>query len=716
MPRRSSLQVTALISALFFLLAAGYLGAQEELAREISSHFTEAEKTASLECTLEAWQTKQPPFYFEYAGQESPGFIAGWQQSEGPVTPSPGGETHHYLYRDPATNLEIAADVRVMPDHHAIDWVLHFTNKGAADTPILEDIQPLHWAMKIKDDKYPLEHWATGSLGGYQDFGPQENECGPTNVFTIQPNAGRSSNGTMPFFNLQNDDQGIIGAIGWTGGWQCTFCRPHTVQTVDLGAGMQHTHLLLHPGETIRTPRIVLQNWKGGTWQDAQNAWRRLMLFAYSPREPDGGVVRPPLCDGTWGCELIDTKLKHLQQVAAIKMPYDVYWVDAGWYGDETPKPPATIDTNSPWYAQRGDWVPNAATYPHGLGPLGDAAKAAGLGFLLWIESETADANSARLKAHPDWFLTLGGNRPSLVDLGNPASRQALTDLVSSLIDQAHMTWYRQDFNVDPAEYWAAHDTPDRVGMTEINYITGLYQFWDDLRARHPGLQIDNCASGGRRLDVETCSRSIPLWRSDLCCSPIDPIGNQMLTQGLAPWVPLNNGSYGGLPPGVAETPATYTYSMRSAYSSGANIGGDPLAKLKPYLDEYRAVQPYFAGDFYPLLSYTPIQDIHTLDTDAWTAWQFDRPDLKSGLILALRRQDSPILTIQPQLHAIDAQARYDVEFRAVAGQGKTERMSGADLQHLAITIPETAGSMIIIYRQTPAKDIHWQPSLTAAP
>jgi frataxin-like iron-binding protein CyaY len=42
--------------------------------------------------------------------------------------------------------------------------------------------------------------------------------------------------------------------------------------------------------------------------------------------------------------------------------------------------------------------------------------------------------------------------------------------------------------------------------------------------------------------------------------------------------------------------------------------------------------------------------------------------------------------------------------------------MSGADLQHLAITIPETAGSMIIIYRQTPAKDIHWQPSLTAAP
>ncbi len=40
--------------------------------------------------------------------------------------------------------------------------------------------------------------------------------------------------------------------------------------------------------------------------------------------------------------------------------------------------------------------------------------------------------------------------------------------------------------------------------MTEIRYVEGHYAMWDELRARHPGLWIDNCASGGRRIDLET--------------------------------------------------------------------------------------------------------------------------------------------------------------------------------------------------------------------
>ncbi len=51
--------------------------------------------------------------------------------------------------------------------------------------------------------------------------------------------------------------------------------------------------------------------------------------------------------------------------------------------------------------------------------------------------------------------------------------------------------------------------------MTEIGHIEGLYKMWDDLLARHPGLRIDNCASGGRRLDIEMMSRSFAVWRTD---------------------------------------------------------------------------------------------------------------------------------------------------------------------------------------------------------
>ena len=108
-------------------------------------------------------------------------------------------------------------------------------------------------------------------------------------------------------------------------------------------------------------------------------------------------------------------------------------------------------------------------------------------------------------------------------------------------------------------ELFALADAPDRVGMAEIQHITGLYAFWDELLARHPGLIIDNCAGGGQRIDLETIARSVPLWRSDRQCWPFDPIAMQTQTQGLAPWIPLSAA--------VCEAPTQY--ALRSALGPG---------------------------------------------------------------------------------------------------------------------------------------------------
>ena len=127
------------------------------------------------------------------------------------------------------------------------------------------------------------------------------------------------------------------------------------------------------------------------------------------------------------------------------------------------------------------------------------------------------------------------------MNLGNPAARKGITEIVSSLVREGGLAWYRQDFNTDPENFWRAADAPDRVGMTEIRYIEGLYAFWDELRQRHPGLLIDNCASGGRRLDLETISRSAALWRSDFQCRPeFNPAGMQGQTYGISSWIPLS--------------------------------------------------------------------------------------------------------------------------------------------------------------------------------
>ena len=114
-----------------------------------------------------------------------------------------------------------------------------------------------------------------------------------------------------------------------------------------------------------------------------------------------------------------------------------------------------------------------------------------------------------------------------------------MQEYIGDMIEQNGIDYYRQDFNMEPDKYWARYDEPDRIGMKEIRHIEGLYAFWDYLLERFPGLLIDNCASGGRRLDLETIKRSAPLWRSDYYHYD-DPDGYQCHNFGLSFFLPFH--------------------------------------------------------------------------------------------------------------------------------------------------------------------------------
>jgi alpha-galactosidase len=270
-----------------------------------------------------------------------------------------------------------------------------------------------------------------------------------------------------------------------------------------------------------------------------------------------------------------------------------------------------------------------------------------------------------------------------------------MTDFVTNLLKDADVTWYRQDFNVEPEGFWAKNDTPDRIGITEMKDIEGLYQFWDGLRAAHPGLQIDNCASGGRRLDIETISRSVSFFRTDHACNFFDPLDNQRLTQALNIWLPFNCGVYAGVAPGTPNEGASLTYAMRSSYSAGWAFGTDRLAidAMKPGGDEFDEVRPFFLGDFYPLTTYSG-------DPAAWTIWQWHRSDMKAGIVLCFRRQGSATASMTPGLHAIEPDAQYSVETRAAFGKGQTSTMSGKDLANMTFTVPDKPGSLLVFYKK----------------
>lgn len=656
------------------------------------------------------WKSDRVPFSFRYEGKRSIDLLKKWETKIESL-PATNAQVHLYSYTDPVTRLTVSAEVRQYAEFHGVvDWVLRFRNDGTSDTPILEDIEPLHFEFAASPGNVFIRH-AKGSDAEAQDFMPMVEQLEPGSDQHYEPEWGRSSSGvSLPFFNLQTGDHGLVEAIGWSGNWKAEFSDDKDGNTISMASGMKKTHLLLHPGEEIRMPRIVLMSWTGGDWQKAQNAWRRLLFAHYTPQEK-GEPMRGPVLFGSWGSEPIAEKLAYIQWVHEHKIPVDVYAVDAGWYGDSVG---AEMDPTNPWWKNRGDWFPSPLYYPHGIKPLGDALKAAGIGFSLWIEPETTMPDKKIARDHPDWFLSRP-QPPSKADsdlqanLGNSAARQGLTNMVSDFIGDFGMTWYRQDFNHSPEGYWEAADKPDRIGMTEIGHIEGLYKMWDDLLARHPGLHIDNCASGGRRLDIEMMMRSFAVWRTDYGFT--DTLAEQAQTQALAYWVPENMGfeTYStefeghSLPwthPGPYSTPESL-YLMRLGYDAGYGIGpGAPgvnneewVAWIKQGLAEYREVQPYLFGDFYPLLPYSR-------DPEAWTAWQWDQPSRRDGLVMVLRRPKSPFLSMEVRPKNLDLSSLYDVEIRTTYEHAPVRQMKGSELAHLKIELLDAPSSTLIFYRQ----------------
>ena len=233
-----------------------------------------------------------PPLSFTYAGKPSSGLLANWKHSA-TVRETARGTECEATWEDPETHLAVTAVATAFKEYPAVDWRLYFENRGQADTPILENIRTADLSLAAGNSKCAVVlHQLRGDSCSETSFNPYDTTLASGGSTTIAPARGRPSQETaFPFWNLHYRDQGVITAIGWSGQWSATYARGGSDLT-RFTAGMEKTHLLLHPGEKIRTPRVLLMPWSGDL-RAAHNRFRRLMLFRYVP-QIDGRPLRLP--------------------------------------------------------------------------------------------------------------------------------------------------------------------------------------------------------------------------------------------------------------------------------------------------------------------------------------------------------------------------------------------------------------------------------------
>ena len=241
---------------------------------------------------------------------------------------------------------------------------------------------------------------------------------------------------------------------------------------------------------------------------------------------------------------------------------------------------------------------------------------------------------------------------------------------------------------MDPLDYWRKADAPDRQGITEIRHVEGYLAYWDELLKRHPGMFIDTCASGGRRNDLETLRRAIPLWRTDYRC---EPTGTQCCTYGISLWIPLSG-------TGAADVD---TYTFRSNMVPFTNCLFDvrnttlDYDLLRRLTTQWREIADGYLGDFYPLTEYSTTKD-------SWMAWQFDRPETGEGFVQAFRREKCVFEVGRLRLCGLVPDALYDVWD---VDTQQSQQISGQELttQGLRVTIVGQPGAVLLRYRKAVA-------------
>ncbi|MDO4587914.1 MAG: alpha-galactosidase [Planctomycetia bacterium] len=596
-------------------------------------------------------------------------------------------------YIAPDGKLQVQIDVKSYNNHFATEYSARLTNLSTSEeTDIISDFQTLDlsFPLFVNEEQLTLRT-LKGSNCGPDDFTPVtvDLKSGQSHIFATP--SGRSSNEYMPFIEIDDASNGYLFAVAWTGGWKAQFEKKD--QDVNVKIGMNKTHFKLLPGESVLQPGVTVFQRTNQSRREFKTQVHQFMMNYIVPRDVNGDIIPPILAVAAGGGNKTPEMMQAvLQYVLDNQMPFDTYWIDAGWYG--APHEDEHYGNCGPnWAKYVGDWRFNTVTHPTGdLLPIANAIHQANMKFLLWFEPERIEDGAPILEEHPEY------RHFNLLDYGNPDALKYIQETVYGIIEKHNIDIFREDFNMDPGNIWRILDeeNPDRVGIYEAKHIEGLYKFLDDMRAKFPNILQENCASGGRRLDIEMISRAHSYCRSDYYIGqkPGDSAFSlgQIATLNTIPYIPFQGCEFNCVPVGddyaafsIISSGTVITFSDFDGGVVRRDFSDEETAWFKKIFAVAHRMKQFYLGNFYQLT------DEVSEDDSIWCGWQCDRADLNAGFALVFRRAASTEESKTFNLGNIDPEANYEVE----TYNAQPQTVSGEELVNWKVDLPPRSFRLI---------------------
>ncbi len=610
------------------------------------------------------------PFTFKLDGKEFD--PEQWEQN---LTESPAfgtvyadGQTEYIVLTNKNNGLEVTVEATLFLRNATCQWIVYIKNTGDKNSGVISDFYALNSSFASgKADIY----YSMGSNTAASDFSLIKKSLGSTER-KFSGVDGKPTESYLPYFNVCGEEYGFVLGIGWTGQWASSFSSKNGETAITVKQDSLKAYLL--PGEEIRSPLVSISFYDNENPLKGFNSFRKWIMDSVYPENVTQSSYTVMEVAGPESTRTADEIIEILNGLDnSVYENIDAFWMDAGWYS-----------YNEGWYDGVGNWTVDTTRYDNGISELSGYAAGKGLGHVLWYEPERVFPGTEFHKAgseKPQWLISVDGNDNLMWNLANEDAFKYYCDYILNSLKENGANVYRQDFNFAPLEYWEKADAEyydGRTGICENHYVTNLYRFLDYLTDNIDGLIIDNCASGGKRLDLEMTYRSIAFWRSDYNCSYHPDLfdATQSHTYGISFWLPITGS-------------ALY---MADEYSGRSDIMPlmlmDFFSHTHPEFSYYNEQKALMSGKYYPL-------DFGSFDNDKMLAMQFSTEDAQQGTALIYKREKVSDKEYTVKLNGLMGEKTYKIY--DIDTPDKIYTLTGNELMNDGLTLPLPEGRKAII-------------------
>ncbi len=647
---------------------------------------------------LKSSETGKCAFDFKIGEQSFAETVKDWTVKTELTGETDDAATYQLTYTRAEKPIRVTVTATLYKAYAVAEYVVWLTNDSSSDSETVSSLYGIDAVFAADNSRADGSVDLTSFKGGVDEASSFE----PTTITLANDKSksyanagGRSTAFGAPYVNAAWESreaawgrEGVFFSVGWSGQWQID-CK-NTGEGLRFQGKQQKFSSPLHAGESVRTPLVTLLFWEKD-FMRSQNLWRR-WLYNVAMIRPSGEPAQPLIygnagpSNDLLGTRTRESQLSAQQRWKDLGFDIDAWQIDAGWY-------PLVIQGE---WSSTGNWYADPETFGENLSEIGKSAAANGWKFILWYEPERMVTNSDWEKQFrdTDWIFTgVGGTR--VLNLSKDEVTDFLIAFMKESLGENAVDIYRMDCNiVAPSlrDYWNDFDEEGRTGMTENHYVVNLLRFYDAIiDFLGPENFIDNCASGGKRMDLEIYRRTLTLWRDDACYAPIVTQCHSWSYNFLFPYSGQGTiqSNYKKIPYDFRSNLMT---SMVCVWDSKLMASDVRIEQAyKNCIREFRSYAGYLTGDYYPLLPFTS-------DQQAWLGYSFVNYEGTEGLIQLFRRYS----TVDEQhvfLSGLVAEKTYvvrdidtDLELHATGAQLMRDGITvGANESNTALILTVTA-------------------------